>query len=117
MPNEGDVTDVTEVNANKTSLEGRSIRGGIAIQGEYFVEKINEIDKELKKFDFEKGNQEGHITKDAHKISECLVNEVAAENGIPQNLMDSRKLLSEPTNHVPQLSENPKKATPHVALT
>lgn len=106
-PNEGDVMNVTEVNANKTSLEGHLIRGGIAIQGEYFAEKINEIDKELKKFDLEKGNQEGYVTEEAHKISECLVNEEAAEYGIPQNLMDSCELLSETTHHVPQLSENP----------
>nr|POE88451.1 wall-associated receptor kinase-like 17 [Quercus suber] len=55
-PNEGAITGVTEVNANKTNLEGQSFRGGIANQGEYFAEKINEIDKELKKFDLEKGD-------------------------------------------------------------
>nr|POE70274.1 hypothetical protein CFP56_60499 [Quercus suber] len=116
-PNEEAITGVTEVNANKTNLEGQSFRGGIPNQGEYFAEKINEIDKELKKFDLEKGNQREYVTEETHTISDCLLNEAVEISGISQNLGDTRELLSESSPHVPLLSENPKEATPHVPLT
>lgn len=46
-----------EVNADKeANLDRHEIRGGIVIQGEYFTEKINEINQDLKKFDLERGN-------------------------------------------------------------
>ncbi|KAL0000754.1 hypothetical protein SO802_014535 [Lithocarpus litseifolius] len=106
--NDGAVTGVTEVNADRDRLEGHSIRGGIANQGEVFAEKLNEIDQELKRFDLEKVNQGGHVTEETPIISECLFHEVTEESRIPQNLMDTRELLSEPTHHVPLSSENPK---------
>nr|POF10774.1 hypothetical protein CFP56_03445 [Quercus suber] len=115
-PNEGAVTGVTEVNADKTNLEGQSFIGGIANQGEYFAERINEIDKELKKFDLEKGNQGEHVIEETHTISDCLLNEAVEVSGISQNLGDTRELLSEPSPYVPLLSENPKEATPHEPL-
>nr|POE50644.1 hypothetical protein CFP56_00102 [Quercus suber] len=116
--NEGAVTGISEVNADKeTSVEGHSIRGGLAIQGEYFVEKINEIDQELMKFDLEKGNYGGHVTNETPIISDCLFNEVVKESRIPQTLVDTCELLSEPSHHVPLSSANPKKDTLHMTLT
>lgn len=107
-----------EVNADKeASLDRHAIRGGIVIQGEYFSEKINEINQDLKMFDLEKGNQGGHVTDETPIILDCLFHEAAEESRIPQTLVDTRELLSEPTHHVPLSSENPKKETPHLPPT
>lgn len=87
-------------------------------QGEYFTEKINDIDQELRKFDLEKETLSGEaVTAKALKRSRCRINEAALEVENVKLALESHDLLSEHTHHVLYLNKNTKPAESHVPLT
>ena len=105
-------TDVTEINKETdASLDLQSIGFTAGNKGEYFTEKINEIDEELRKFELDKDTLNGdNITDETPKSQGCGINEVAHEVGNEKPVLESRDLLSEPIHHVLYPNKNTKPA-------
>ena len=103
-------TGVTEINKETdASLDLQSIGFKTRNKGEYFTEKINEIDQEFKKFDLDKDTLYGdNVTDETLKSTGCGLNEVAHEIGNKQPVLESRDLLSEPIHHVLYPNKNIK---------
>ena len=112
-------TGVIEFNKEtNASLDLQSIGVKVGNQGEYFTEKINEIDQELRKFDLEKDTLYGEVvTAEALKSSGCRSNEVTPKVENVQPTLKSHNLLSEHAHHVLYPNKNTKLAESHVPLT
>jgi len=111
-------TVTTDIEINKeASLDAHAIREETVNHREYFMEKINEIDQELRKFDLEKDSHYGRaVTAEILIDPEGMVDELAKTKETEQLATEARKLLSEHTlkasaNHVPITQTNPNFGT------
>ena len=82
------------------------------------MEKINEIDQELMKFDLEKDTFAGEaVSAEALKSSGCRINEATLEVENMQSVLESRDLISENNHQVLYPNKDTKPVESHVLLT
>ena len=110
-------TDIEINKETEASWDVHAIRGETMNHGEYFMEKINEIDRELSKFDLENDSHYGRaVTAEILIDPEGMVDELAKTKETEQLATEARELLSEHTlkasaNHVPITQTNPNFGT------
>ena len=111
---EEEVMEVTKLSAGG-NVESIQQRGGAVNRGDYFNDKINEIDSELGKFVLKKdSNCRIAMNVETDSTEDCITKDCGEISIQSQIGFEARADLNEHNHHVANIEENPKEHGIHV---
>ena len=84
-------------------------KGGAVNRGDYFNDKINEIDSELGKFELKDSNCGIAVNVETDSTEDCITKDYGEISIQSQTGLETCADLNEHNHHVANIEENPKK--------